>query len=1095
MQDDLNQQGRIKWQNQPNVCMDREHCHHGSSNDRLSDCNHCGAVHWQYNGGRLCEDDCKNCICDDGSQTTIHHCSDCAIHFHRVQLEMCNCNHHGVCPGAEENHWHPKGEPCHCNRGYSDVHCGSCSSGFISVGDSCDECPGGSSNPCSGHGRCSAGTNAAQCSCSVGWQGDSCSTCEPGYVGSNCAECPGGHKNPCSNNGYCSALDSAAVCTCFPMYTGVSCSEQHWNSLSLDVPFKSCADLVYVPRTDPATNCAVHFLVTNIFEILIFARQLECKTITAHVDTLLFTTPHENCEVPYMQYSINVTVYGRRITAINPNITYTIECKHSITFNFVEKDPATKFNMTSSRNLKLNIGILKQGWDYAGDYIAQASFLCARGWALSNDNLHAAKIMAKYLTQVLPLSSSTHQVEIMLQVVPFYAYVNGLSGLPSDVVLVPIFSAEIYQHVSENLVTIAESIYSNYTQLRNQQRTQQDKRKYLQLMLDEQDNLYSTIESTRKLAHSNVVQCNYTLQQLLIEQNNSVLQFNVSRKAFEAGVKKKKEELKEQEVLSIVFGVVGAVLGLVEDIAGLAEVATAEIFNELKYIAALVKAVADIIKFEEDIINDIQKLSAGGSIGPTNFSDYLKAVENASTMSDPSFWDTFRDRAQTSIQQAVKIGVEGSVDFEESMLVLVDVGKAVFNTRLSLIAAQRKEVMLTLKELGFDKSKQAIQKLLNQTDQQIATQTPIMALIHSQYLYAAENLAEMMVNLCQAYIYASLTFNDPESFCTSAIQDFSDITVVSVGLLKLKDEYCLSLKNRIQPLTIDPTPLNLSPQKLSTLNATHHLTFTIPLDDRFCLVTNEGNVAEISCGAAGLGNAAIKSVNSAYWGLANGTCGQYRPGPVNCSLDVTNIVSRLCVGNNSCTIWANSSTFKNLTCFGKKKLYVEAECSNDGLPRISELLLHQDLVRIVGARAWLLGAKSTSKVITLSLTNSQISKDRLNGRQFTFFTSPSPMVFEYDENTLLPITDACLAPNIIDMYYWPTAFTSWTLQVSSDVDLSGVTDVLIQLKGTSIPHVTGMSLIIFHVISSILTNSAYLLNWSLELLYASHIFLIFLENV
>ena len=54
-----------------------------------------------------------------------------------------------------------------------------------------------------------------------------------------------------------------------------------------------------------------------------------------------------------------------------------------------------------SRNLKLNIGALKQGWDYAGDYIAQASFLCARGWALSNDKRHAAKIMAKYLTQVL----------------------------------------------------------------------------------------------------------------------------------------------------------------------------------------------------------------------------------------------------------------------------------------------------------------------------------------------------------------------------------------------------------------------------------------------------------------------------------------------------------------------------------------------------------------------------------------------------------------------------------------------------------------------------------------------------------------------
>lgn len=52
-------------------CLDREHCHSGSSNARMADCNHCGAVHWQYDGNRLAEDGMRNCI---QSSAGIEHC-------------------------------------------------------------------------------------------------------------------------------------------------------------------------------------------------------------------------------------------------------------------------------------------------------------------------------------------------------------------------------------------------------------------------------------------------------------------------------------------------------------------------------------------------------------------------------------------------------------------------------------------------------------------------------------------------------------------------------------------------------------------------------------------------------------------------------------------------------------------------------------------------------------------------------------------------------------------------------------------------------------------------------------------------------------
>ena len=61
------------------LCLDREHCHSGSSDLRYSECDHCGAIHWNIitDTGAVCEDACKNCIYLTSDMTAnIHHCSN-----------------------------------------------------------------------------------------------------------------------------------------------------------------------------------------------------------------------------------------------------------------------------------------------------------------------------------------------------------------------------------------------------------------------------------------------------------------------------------------------------------------------------------------------------------------------------------------------------------------------------------------------------------------------------------------------------------------------------------------------------------------------------------------------------------------------------------------------------------------------------------------------------------------------------------------------------------------------------------------------------------------------------------------------------------
>ena len=60
-----------------NYYIDREHCHSSTSNIRLYDCSHCGAIHWTLDIPKVAEDGLNNCVNRYGDKGThMEHCTD-----------------------------------------------------------------------------------------------------------------------------------------------------------------------------------------------------------------------------------------------------------------------------------------------------------------------------------------------------------------------------------------------------------------------------------------------------------------------------------------------------------------------------------------------------------------------------------------------------------------------------------------------------------------------------------------------------------------------------------------------------------------------------------------------------------------------------------------------------------------------------------------------------------------------------------------------------------------------------------------------------------------------------------------------------------
>jgi hypothetical protein len=136
----------------------------------------------------------NGCLCSgnytlaaDGS------CHACKSGFYgsQCQYKCAACGNHGTCFDGIDGTG-----TCRCARGYAGTFCD-------------QECPGGASNPCSGHGECLQ-SGVCDCHSPVNdhgdgyWAGTACSECNPDYLSEHCnVTCPRFNQQICNGRGTC----------------------------------------------------------------------------------------------------------------------------------------------------------------------------------------------------------------------------------------------------------------------------------------------------------------------------------------------------------------------------------------------------------------------------------------------------------------------------------------------------------------------------------------------------------------------------------------------------------------------------------------------------------------------------------------------------------------------------------------------------------------------------------------------------------------------------------------------------------------------------------------------------------------------------
>ncbi|PKN47327.1 MAG: hypothetical protein CVU59_03220 [Deltaproteobacteria bacterium HGW-Deltaproteobacteria-17] len=141
-----------------------------------------------------------------------------------------DCNGHGTCAAVND------APSCTCTTGYTGTLCASCDSANDYVASNAT--PGTCIiNPCltetcSGHGTCGLdAADATVCTCATGYVGAACDTCDTAndYIASTvvpgtCILNPCPAVGACSGNGSCVVVADAASCTCDTGYAGLLCA-------------------------------------------------------------------------------------------------------------------------------------------------------------------------------------------------------------------------------------------------------------------------------------------------------------------------------------------------------------------------------------------------------------------------------------------------------------------------------------------------------------------------------------------------------------------------------------------------------------------------------------------------------------------------------------------------------------------------------------------------------------------------------------------------------------------------------------------------------------------------------------------------------
>lgn len=140
------------------------------------------------------------------------------------------CSDHGTCSVVDD------AAVCTCTDNFTGDDCSTCADGYTLTDGACvqaETCA--DNNPCTDNGTCVEGDSGLSCTCDDGFAGDTCDTCDTGYLANADGGCdriiPCAEADPCGDYGTCSDTDAGVVCACDTGYDGSRCdvcAETHY---------------------------------------------------------------------------------------------------------------------------------------------------------------------------------------------------------------------------------------------------------------------------------------------------------------------------------------------------------------------------------------------------------------------------------------------------------------------------------------------------------------------------------------------------------------------------------------------------------------------------------------------------------------------------------------------------------------------------------------------------------------------------------------------------------------------------------------------------------------------------------------------------